>query len=48
MESAIFIALVIVSLVLACVDEVRAQGQNLTAWAVIALAAAVLFLHLVT
>ena len=47
MESAIFIALVIVALVLAAVDEARSNWQSLTAWAVIALAAAVLFQHLV-
>lgn len=36
--SVLFLALAIVALVLAGIDEIRAHGQDLTSWAVIALA----------
>lgn len=35
-------ALILVALVLASVDQFRAHGQSLTAWAVVALAVALL------
>lgn len=38
----IILALLVAGLILAAIDEVRAQGQSLTTWAVILLAIALL------
>jgi hypothetical protein len=40
------LALAIVALILAAIEEFRAQGQSLLAWAVIALAVIVVLTHL--
>jgi hypothetical protein len=46
MNSAVELALAIVALILAIIEEFRAQGQSLLAWAVIALAVIVVLTHL--
>lgn len=40
--SALVLALIIVALILAVIDEIGARGRALTSWAVIALAVALL------
>ena len=42
MDSILVLALIVVGLILAIIDQVQARGASLLAWAVIAIAAALL------